>query len=317
MANKMRDLEGKRRRTAILKEMGKAYHLKARKVMKAQKAVHADHEDRPSPSPSPSRSRSSSRSPSSRPPSSHSRSPSSPAPSSPSSSGTDEDEDPNVNPISNLQTPAKEGTGTDDNLSPHPVQVFKDIVYTSYSGLSRKNAFITGLLKYFELDQFLSGARLNPIIIDDSSKSLEDLVKDFTAAGTSQDILLVDGNAPTNLRPKDFRIVPSPTLPLQSSTHIFTVIFRGKEGPLSATFSTILTNTFGEFFNLSCNACGLNGYRMEEEDHMEISISDKSTGKKVVYSGTYRKTVWLNLMELIGLMPQSDVEVYFLDHVFV
>ncbi|KAH0608819.1 uncharacterized protein H6S33_001047 [Morchella sextelata] len=185
----------------------------------------------------------------------------------------------------------------------------------SYSGLSRKNVFMAGLLKYFELDQFLSGARLNPIIIDDSPESPEDLVKDST--GTSQDLVLVDGDAPTNPRLKRFPVVPSPTLPLQSSTHIFTVMFRGKEGPLSATFSAVLTNSFDEFFNLSCDACGLNEYRMEDKDHMEISISAKSIGKKVVYSGRYRVMVWLTLMELIGLMPQSDVAVYFLDYVFV
>ncbi|KAH0608818.1 uncharacterized protein H6S33_001046 [Morchella sextelata] len=108
MPNNMRDLERKRRGAAVSRVIREA-EFKFREARKAQKAICAEDQcytsPPPPPSSSPSSSSSLSPSPSLPPPPPLPPSPS-PSPSS-SSINTDEDDIPSINPIPNLQTPAK------------------------------------------------------------------------------------------------------------------------------------------------------------------------------------------------------------------
>lgn len=111
--------------------------------------------------------------------------------------------------------------------------------------------------------------------------------------------------------------VPSPILPLQPLTHMFTAIFRLDSGGVCAKFPAPLTLSFDEFLGLSCDACDLARYRIDDNDQIKIGISAWNIGKMVAFSGPYREMVWLTLMELVALMPQSKVMVYFRDTVFL
>ncbi|KAH8148249.1 uncharacterized protein LAJ45_07701 [Morchella importuna] len=98
---------------------------------------------------------------------------------------------------------------------------------------------------------------------------------------------------------------------------MFTALFRLDGGGVCAKFPGPLTLSFDEFLGLSCDACDLTRYRIDDNDQIKIGISAWNIGKMVVFSGPYREMIWLTLMELVALIPQSKVMVYFRDTVLL